>query len=58
MEYNFESLASYRIINHLYDERKDFIILGLCGRVGSGVSTVSDILEKNFEELQLPNPGF
>lgn len=54
----FEEMPSYKIIDHLYDERKDFIILGLCGRVGSGVSTVSSILEKKFEELQLPNPGF
>ena len=56
--YAFENLASYKIIDHLYDERKDFIILGLCGRVGSGVSTVSGILQKRFEELQLPVPGF
>jgi len=54
----FKSLASYKIIDHLYDDRKDFIILGLCGRVGSGVSTISGILEKNFDELQLPLPGY
>lgn len=57
-KYFFEDMASYKIIDHLYDERKDFIILGLCGRVGSGVSTVSGILEKKFDELQLPEPGF
>ncbi len=54
----FQSNPSYKVIDHLYDERKDFIILGLCGRVGSGVSTVSSILEKSFPELQLPEPGF
>ena len=55
---DFKSMASYKIIDHLYDERKDFIILGLCGRVGSGVSTISKILEKKFDDLQLPQPGF
>lgn len=54
----FDSMESYRIIDHMYDQRKDFIILGLCGRVGSGVSTVSSILEKTFDNLQLPRPGF
>ena len=54
----FKKQDSYRIIDHLYDDRKDFIILGLCGRVGSGVSTVSGILEKTFKELQLPLPGY
>ena len=54
----FKSLASHRIIDHLYDDRKDFIILGLCGRVGSGVSTVSKILEMSFDEMQLPSPGY
>lgn len=54
----FKSLASHRIIDHLYDDRKDFIILGLCGRVGSGVSTISRILEMSFDEMQLPSPGY
>lgn len=54
----FKSLASHRIIDHPYDDRKDFIILGLCGRVGSGVSTISRILEMRFDEMQLPPPGY
>lgn len=54
----FEDTAPYQIVDHLYDVRKDFIILGLCGKVGSGVSTVSSILEKSFPELQLPSPSF
>lgn len=55
---NHKTSASYQIIDHLFDEYKDFIILGLCGRVGSGVSTVASILGKEFEDLQLPPPGF
>lgn len=57
-DYGFENLASHKIVDYLYDNRKDFIILGLCGRVGSGVSTVSKILEKSFDELKLPVPGY
>lgn len=54
----FDETAPYQIVDHLYDVRKDFIILGLCGKVGSGVSTVSSILEKRFSDLQLPDPSF
>lgn len=54
----FESMPSYKIIDNMYDNRKDFIILGLCGKIGSGVSTVAEILEKNFGELQLASPGY
>ena len=57
-DYNFEESASYRISKHLYDAQKEFIVLGLCGKVGSGVSEVSKILEQRFEELHLPQPGF
>lgn len=55
---DFKKTETYRIIDHLYDERKEFIILGLCGKVGSGVSTVSSILERDFNELNLPKPSF
>ena len=43
---DFKETTSYQIVNHLYDERKDFIILGLCGKVGSGVTETANILEK------------
>lgn len=55
---DFNKTETYRIMDHLYDDRKEFIILGLCGKVGSGVSTVSSILERNFNELNLPKPSF
>jgi dCMP deaminase len=39
-------------INKIYDERKDFIIIGLTGRTGSGCSTVAKILETDeFKKL-------
>ena len=55
---DFKETTSYQIVNHLYDERKDFIILGLCGKVGSGVTETANILEKTFDELYLPIPRF
>lgn len=44
-------------INKIYNERKDFIIIGLTGRTGSGCSTASGILkESNFDKLGLKSP--
>ena len=54
----FRSLASYKIIDHLYDDRKDFIILGMCGKVGSGVSTAARILGMTYEEMDLASPQY
>lgn len=56
--YAFQEMAPYQIVDHLYDTRKDFIILGLCGKVGSGVTAVANILEERFANLHLPLPGF
>lgn len=55
---NFEESASYEISKHLYKAQSEFIVLGLCGQVGSGVSEVAEILEQPFEKLRLPQPGF
>lgn len=44
-------------INIIYNERKEFLIIGLTGRTGSGCSTVADILKKQeLEELDLKAP--
>ncbi|TWH83633.1 hypothetical protein [Sedimentibacter saalensis] len=43
-------------VEKLYSERKDFIIIGLTGRTGSGCSTVASLLSKTFEELQPTRP--
>ncbi len=40
----------------LFNERKDFIVIGLTGRTGSGCSLISNFLTKEFEELTLPSP--
>lgn len=56
--FDFKESASYKINEHLYNVQKEFIVLGLCGKVGSGVSEVAEILELPFEEFHLPQPGF
>ena len=43
-------------LEKLFDERKDFIIIGLTGRTGAGCTTAANILTKNFDELYLPKP--
>lgn len=45
------------IAKYLFGSQRDFIVIGLCGKTGSGSSTVADILTKNFDELRLPNPN-
>lgn len=46
-----------KAIDTIYNEREQFIIIGLTGRTGSGCSTVSKILEaENFADLKLPEP--
>lgn len=48
---------SYQMVRQLFERNKGFIVLGLCGKTGSGVSTVAGILEKNFTDLHLPLPA-
>lgn len=49
-------MSTFDSVNKIYDERKEFIILGLTGRTGSGCSTVASILKKDFKELDLRLP--
>ena len=51
-----DSSALDKALEKLFDERKDFIIIGLTGRTGAGCTTVADILTKDFDELYLPKP--
>lgn len=46
----------YKIINNLYTSQEDFIVIGLCGKTGSGSSTVSKICQQDFERLFLSTP--
>ena len=44
-------------VERIFQERKDFIIIGLTGRTGCGCTTVAQLLCKNFEDLQPPIPS-
>ena len=44
---------SYKVVKTLFNQQQDFIIVGLCGKTGSGVSTVAQILKQDFAELNL-----
>ena len=57
MRYSFESENHYKTIQILFDSRKNFIVLGLCGKNCSGVTTIANILQQSFDELNLPLPG-
>lgn len=48
--------SSKQYAKTLFDARQEFIVLGLCGKTGSGVSTVARILENDFSSLNLPVP--
>lgn len=40
-------------INELFNNRRNFIIIGLTGRTGAGCSTVAELLTKEFKELNI-----
>lgn len=50
-------LASYDVANSLFDSMKNFVVLGLCGRTGSGCTEAANILGKDFSGLDLPLPS-
>lgn len=47
----------YKIADSLFDSLKEFAVLGLCGRTGSGCSSVAEILCRDFSQLSLPKPS-
>lgn len=44
------------VIEKLYEEKKEFIIIGLTGRTGSGCSEAANLLCRKFEELDAAKP--
>ena len=57
VDYRFAAYNHYKTIDSFLDKRKDFIVLGLCGKTGSGASTAARILQQDFASLNLPYPG-
>lgn len=43
-------------IEHIYNERKDFVIIGLTGRTGAGCTTVAKLLSSTLDEFCPPKP--
>lgn len=48
---------SIEVAGSLFDSMKSFIVLGLCGRTGSGCTEAANILGKDFCDLHLPQPS-
>lgn len=46
------------IVTSIYKLRKDFIIVGLTGRTGSGCTSVANLLTKEFAEIDVPDPNY
>lgn len=42
-------------INRVFEHRKNYIVIGLTGRTGSGCTTAAQILSTSFEALRLPS---
>lgn len=57
VNYPFKSSDHYQTIHTFLDSRKDFIVLGLCGKTGSGATTTASILQQDFNQLQLSQPS-
>lgn len=55
-ETNTKKTNSKEVVKALFDERREFVVFGICGKTGSGVTTVSKILKNDFYELNLPKP--
>lgn len=46
-----------KAVDKLFEERKEFIIIGLTGRTGSGCTKIAELLSNEFSELHLPEPN-
>lgn len=49
-------MNSAQAISKIYENRKNFILIGLTGRTGSGCSIAATIFSKSISELKLPIP--
>lgn len=47
-----------KTIRKAFIERSDFIIIGLTGVIGGDLRAVTNVMEKNFEELGLSDHSF
>ncbi len=43
-------------IHDILNQKEDFIVVGLTGRMGSGCSKVAELLASSFEQINFPHP--
>ena len=43
-----------KTIKKVFDQRSDFIVIGLIGAIGTDISSAVNIFTKNFEDINLP----
>lgn len=44
-------------IHDILNQKEEFLVVGLTGRMGSGCSKVAQLLETSYEDLKYPNPA-
>ena len=44
-------------IHDILNQREEFLVVGLTGRMGSGCSKVAQLLATSFDDLKFPNPA-
>lgn len=55
MDVNLAARIQQQTINKVFDQRENFIILGITGSSDSNLSEIRNILQSNFTELALPD---
>lgn len=53
MDRDLATIYQQKTIRKVFDQRSDFIVIGLVGAVDSGLEYVADILSRDFEDLNL-----
>ncbi len=53
MQENLATLFQQKTVKKVFNQRSDFIVIGLTGATGNGVSRVSEILASDFEAINL-----
>lgn len=53
MQENLASVFQQKTVKKVFNQRSDFIIIGLTGATGNGVSRVTEILANDFEGINL-----
>ncbi|MDO4168377.1 MAG: hypothetical protein Q4D45_00640 [Lachnospiraceae bacterium] len=58
MKKELATVMQQKTIKKVFDQRSDFIIIGLTGSKDSNISEIAQILQKDFNEIALPEKSF